>query len=237
MTAISFGTSCMNRLNHLKQTYVYNIKLALSVLPESKFVLLNYNSQDGMHEWVKRDLQTYIDAGIVLYLKTDKPKCFSQSHTKNITSLHSSCIINCFLDADNFLSQDYLAKNIDFFKSSTTDHKISRPRPFNGKGGRIMCLKKDFIEIGGMDESMTGWGYEDCDFVRRFENYFEEHQKLCCKVKKEHIIQHHSEDEKTELLIQQQKNIAISNDTYEKYKTNRDTAMLRVNQGKEWGKL
>ena len=144
--------------------------------------------------------------------------------------------------------KNYLSKNIDFFQRSTADHKISRPQPFDGRGGRIMCLKKDFIEIGGMDESMTGWGYEDCDFMRRFESYFEEHQKFCCRLEEKYIIKHHSEEEKTELLIQQRKNMDISNDTYKKYKTKwnadkkcktkvRDTSFLIVNQGKEWGKL
>jgi len=35
------------------------------------------------------------------------------------------------------------------------------------KGCNLACWKKDIIAIGGFDESITGWGHEDADFVFR----------------------------------------------------------------------
>ncbi|QWE17073.1 glycosyltransferase family 2 protein [Polynucleobacter sp. AP-Nino-20-G2] len=38
------------------------------------------------------------------------------------------------------------------------------------KGCNMACWKSDAVAIGGFDESMTGWGHEDADFVFRLQN-------------------------------------------------------------------
>lgn len=38
------------------------------------------------------------------------------------------------------------------------------------KGCNMACWKKDALQIDGFDESMTGWGHEDADFVFRLQN-------------------------------------------------------------------
>ena len=38
------------------------------------------------------------------------------------------------------------------------------------KGCNMACWKTDALAIGGFDESMTGWGHEDADFVFRLQN-------------------------------------------------------------------
>jgi glycosyltransferase involved in cell wall biosynthesis len=38
------------------------------------------------------------------------------------------------------------------------------------KGCNLACWKSDAISIGGFDESITGWGHEDADFVFRLFN-------------------------------------------------------------------
>jgi glycosyltransferase involved in cell wall biosynthesis len=38
------------------------------------------------------------------------------------------------------------------------------------KGCNMACWKTDAIAINGFDESMTGWGHEDADFVFRLQN-------------------------------------------------------------------
>lgn len=188
--SISFGTSCMGRLNHLRQTYIHNIETALSVDRNSKFVLLNYNSQDGMHEWVQNNLSTHIQKGTVKYLHTSTPQQFSQSHTKNITSKHADADIVCLLDADHFLTKYYVQQNLLFFNQDPDSHKISRPKAEGGKGGRIVFEKKDFLEIGGFDERMKGWGHEDTDFYYRFTHYFDNVSEITPDIKEESIIQH-----------------------------------------------
>lgn len=38
------------------------------------------------------------------------------------------------------------------------------------KGCNLACWKEDVLAIGGFDETMTGWGHEDADFVFRLQN-------------------------------------------------------------------
>lgn len=38
------------------------------------------------------------------------------------------------------------------------------------KGCNMACWKSDALTIGGFDESMTGWGHEDADFVFRLQD-------------------------------------------------------------------
>jgi glycosyltransferase involved in cell wall biosynthesis len=38
------------------------------------------------------------------------------------------------------------------------------------KGCNMACWKADAVVIGGFDETMTGWGHEDADFVFRLQN-------------------------------------------------------------------
>ncbi len=38
------------------------------------------------------------------------------------------------------------------------------------KGCNMACWKVDAVAIGGFDETMTGWGHEDADFVFRLQN-------------------------------------------------------------------
>jgi glycosyltransferase involved in cell wall biosynthesis len=38
------------------------------------------------------------------------------------------------------------------------------------KGCNMACWKQDAVKIGGFDETMTGWGHEDADFVFRLQH-------------------------------------------------------------------
>lgn len=167
---ISFGTSCMGRLNHLKRTYIRNIETALSYNKEYTFTLLNWNSGDGMDEWVHTHLQEYIGNGVVKYIHTKKPTTFSQAITKNITMKNSTGDIVCNLDADNFLTRKFLEKINEIFKSNTPI--IVSGEQQKGIAGRIVCRKEHLYELKGFDENLKGWGYEDLDFISRFEKYY-----------------------------------------------------------------
>jgi len=198
---ISFGTSCMNRTPHLDHVYVRNIEAALSVSSDVRFILLNYNSQDGMDKWVQSTLKKYISRGIVKYLRTEKPNIFSQAKTKNIVTKNSPCKIVSILDADHELTSTYVKTLLDCYTDLEQYYEDNRHWFKNPKVlkkwkdnavhlksnllvhpgghdshvcGRITCYKRDFIEIGGFDETMTGWGYEDRDFYERHEKYFKQ---------------------------------------------------------------
>ncbi|MFD2148711.1 glycosyltransferase family 2 protein [Mucilaginibacter antarcticus] len=73
MFKISFCTTCMNRLSHLKQTLKRNI-LDNEDYPNLEFILLDYNSTDGLKEYVRSELHTFITSKKLVYYRTEEPK-------------------------------------------------------------------------------------------------------------------------------------------------------------------
>lgn len=143
----------MGRLRHLKETFQVNLPLIQS--SNSEWVILNYNSKDELDDWIK-------DKDVV-YAKTTRPPFYHRSHSRNVAALLTSGDIICNLDADNFLSQGFM----DFIQN-VPPNAFLRP-PFAGSGaGRVAFHRTDFIRLGGYDERMEGWGYEDLDLVARF---------------------------------------------------------------------
>ena len=82
---LAFCITCMNRLSHIQETLVKNMEDNFSP-NEVEFILLDYNSTDGLEEWVKT-LQNYIDIGILHYYRTDIPTHYHRSHSRNFDSL------------------------------------------------------------------------------------------------------------------------------------------------------
>ena len=64
MKQISFCITCMNRLKHLQETLEKNI-LDNFLVDEVEFVVLDYNSQDGLEEWIAQSMMKYIEMGII----------------------------------------------------------------------------------------------------------------------------------------------------------------------------
>jgi predicted glycosyltransferase involved in capsule biosynthesis len=166
---ISFGTSCMGRRHHIEKTYLKNIETALKVHDKCEFILLNWNSQDGLDDWVQKNLTAYREKGIVKYLRTQKPQEFHQSRTKNITGKNATGHVVCHLDADNILVSKYIESILSEFKNDENKLLKCNGGPL---GGRMSCLRKSFVRLRGYDEAMTGWGHEDNDFVERFRTFF-----------------------------------------------------------------
>lgn len=161
---ISICTNCMGRTYDLKRTYVKNIVDNLDY-PNVEFVLLNYNSKDDMDEWVKRYLSVYIEDGIVNYYKTTEPEFYEMGHSRNVQSkLAQGDIINN-VDADNYCG----------FGFADSINRLAELRPEKAvfaKGKRMMhgrygMYKKEFLELGGYDEDLTGYGYDDHHLMNR----------------------------------------------------------------------
>jgi len=173
---ISFCIVCRNRLDQLKETLLKNIE-DNEDYSNLEFLILNYNSQDEMHSWVKRNLQKYIKAGRINYYRTTDPVEFSHSHSKNIAFNLANGALLCNINADHFTGKGFAAyinseftkdenivlTTIDYY-STKKDYRV--PRDLWGR----VCLKKDdFIMIRGFDEEMDRYAYEDFDFVNRLE--------------------------------------------------------------------
>jgi hypothetical protein len=150
---------------HLQQTLEKNI-LDNYLLEEVEFVLLDYNSKDGLGEWIQQNMQQYIESGILVYYKTFEPEYYLRSHSRNMAFRLANAEILCNLDADNFLGKGFALFIIDEF----TKHELifyTSDCSFQDIFGRVCVLQKDFYIARGYNEALTGYGYEDVDFFTR----------------------------------------------------------------------
>ena len=138
-----------------------------------EFVLLDYNSADGLEEWINKNFTKELRKGQLIFRRTDKPDHFDWSHSKNMAFGVATGDIVCNIDADNFTGPDFAAFiNNHFQKNPNSYLSVNYKDNFNIPSdtfGRIACYKKDFEAVGGFDERMKGYGYEDIDFCQRLE--------------------------------------------------------------------
>ena len=163
----------MNRLYHIQKTLPQNIKD--NYLPgDVEFVLLDYNSSDGLEEWVRSEMQTYIDNGMLVYYRTTTPGYYHRSHSRNIVFRLAKGKILCNLDADNFLGEGFAAEIMKEFEQKkhifyTSDLSSSDAY------GRVCVLKDDFSAVRGYNEALSGYGHEDADLFTRLAKHGLEH--------------------------------------------------------------
>lgn len=226
---LSFCTTCMDRLNHLQYSLPVNIATAQWLYPDVEFVILDYNSQDGLEIWVKENLKEHLLSGLVKYYKSTEPQYFQMSHAKNVAHKLASGEIICNLDADNFLRPEFLTTVLKLFEKNG---QII----LHGTGGAYgkICLKKDyFLKLGGYNEDFEGWGIDDLDFIRRARVHLNLKEANLWRFD---LTIDHGNDERVkklrckDLSMMWNHNCAIA-DEYFKYK------QYIVNVGREWGVL
>lgn len=165
---ISFCTTCMNRLHHLQKTLIRNIKDNTDY-DRLEFVLLDYNSSDGLAEYVDSELREYIENGRLKYYRTEDPAFYNMSHSRNIAFKLAEGEIVCNIDADNFTGSGFAAYVNSVFQKydnvflNTQSNKLVKKDVL----GRICVKKEHFLQVGGYDEKMLYYGFDDYDFANR----------------------------------------------------------------------
>jgi glycosyltransferase involved in cell wall biosynthesis len=154
----------MNRLHHLKQTLPKNLK-DNEKYPEVEFVILDYNSQDGLEDWAKKNFSKW--QGKVNYYKTDSPEFYDFSHSRNLAMRMAKGDIICNLDADNYTGPNFCDYINKMFQMNENIFLSSRKSGFSDLKGRICFHRNDFHSLNGYDEKIDGYGYEDIDFLNR----------------------------------------------------------------------
>ena len=161
---ISICTNCMNRIEDVKRTLPKNIA-DNSDYPNVEFVLLNYNSRDGLDEWVRDNMLDYIRGGVLKYYKTTDPEYYSMTHSRNISfSLASGDIVNN-VDADHFTNKGF-ATCINLL-ANQKHRKTVFVKSRQKNRGRLGFFKKDFMWLGGYNEEIEGYGFDDEDLLAR----------------------------------------------------------------------
>jgi len=161
---ISLCTTCMNRAENLKATLPKNIEDNKSY-PNLEFVILDYNSTDDLRQWMRQNMMDHIERGRVVYCHTREPKYYQMGHSRNVAfKLASGDIINS-VDADNYINEgfaDVLNKMADVCPSKGVFCKGKR-----SMHGRIGFYRDEFLALGGYDEDLIGYGFDDHNLVYR----------------------------------------------------------------------
>ena len=178
------------------QTLPVNIQNTSSY-PNREFIILNYGSRDGLHEWVQTNLRSWIDSGIVKYYRTKKPKFFVATHAKNIAHRQATGDILCNVDADNYLMEGFSEYLVEKLTGKTI---VAAPPTDNfgiaGSCGKIAVLKEHFYSVNGYDEGQNlGWGWDDTNF--QFRCRMQNDLEYICSDKKWCVAIHHSNEERT----------------------------------------
>jgi hypothetical protein len=161
---ISLCTTCMGRLHDLRRTLPKNIEDNRDY-PHLEFVILDYNSGDGLEDWMRRNMMGHIESGRVVYYRTTEPEYYSMSHSRNVAFLAAGGEIVNNVDADNWTNPGFAAylnrlanecpRNAIFAKCKRLLH------------GRIGFFKDEWIALGGYDERLCGYGHDDKDLLCR----------------------------------------------------------------------
>jgi hypothetical protein len=163
---VSFATTCMGRSMHVQETLIKNIQDNRGY-PRLEVVLLDYNSGDGLEQWVRDHCRQWIEEKILFFYRTTEPKFFHRSHAKNVAHLLASGDVVVNVDADNWVGRGFAQHLGRLF----AEHPVGMCRcgrsGDGGAGGRIAVSRAEFIGLGGYEEQMLGWGYEDGDLSLR----------------------------------------------------------------------
>lgn len=172
---IVFCTTCKGRAEHIKRTLPQNLKDNPG--PESKFVLVDYNSQDDLTEYLRSNHMADIATGKLVVYSYRRGHPFRMAHAKNMAhrlGIEEGGDILVNLDADNFTGENFdsyvwekftFNRNCFLWANRNQPVEIRYPK---GCNGRIVVTKEAFINAGGYDEKQfPTWGPDDKDFNTR----------------------------------------------------------------------
>ncbi len=170
--SIVYCITCKGRTPHVMQTLPQN----LADNPKARFVLLNYNSGDGLVEYILLNHQTEIQTGRLVLYSTFDPDRFQMAHAKNLAhrlGIREGGDVLVNLDADNFTGPGFDEWLLEQFPAGV-DHfawaqmvKTGPDRLDRGITGRIAVTRNAFLMTGGYDEIHQDWGPDDEDFKQR----------------------------------------------------------------------
>lgn len=159
---VSLCTACMGRLHDLMVTLPVNIHHNRDY-PHIEFVVLNYNSPDKMDEWMRDYMMPYIEAGVLIYIHTTEPKLYSMAHSRNVAFKMATGEIVVNVDADNLTGRGFAAMLNSLAEVRPTKAVFSVRELF----GQVGLYRNEWLELGGYDEQLEGYGYEDLNLVFR----------------------------------------------------------------------
>jgi hypothetical protein len=169
---VSYCTTTMDRLHHVGPTLLHNLYVCRNLPVE--LVVLDYGSTDGFVDWMASKRAEWNKGPhapngrcLLNVYRFDGPKVFHSSHAKNMVHRLAQGEIVCNIDADTYISEGLTEMLV---------RELSDGRKFLGPAnyafyGTLGFVRSDFDELGGYDEDMVGYSYEDTDLALRAERF------------------------------------------------------------------
>jgi len=139
--------TCKGRLVFLKET----LPIIMSMFQE--YILVDWSCPEKSGEWAKQyEVKTHIE---------EAQSGFNLSAARNKGASLAKCDWLFFLDVDITLTSD-VRRHINLAQK-----EIFYAFDKNHCQGTIFCRRSDFDSIGGFNELLKGYGFDDCDFRDR----------------------------------------------------------------------
>ena len=159
---LAFITTCMDRLDHVKQS--------VPALSSQELIFVDYMCPDHSGDWVRKNYpQVDVVQVPVPPLPDGAAPVFHKSGAMNrgaVRAIGLGADFLVFLDADTIVTPEFL----DFvFEHARPDRFLFCNPPIEKRDlCGLLCVPKDsFVLLGGFDERMIGWGTEDLDMRMR----------------------------------------------------------------------
>jgi hypothetical protein len=168
---IAFCTTCKGRAPHVERALPKNIS-DNSAYQNAVFVVVDYNSQDNLVEYLRSKHARDIDSGRLVVYSYRGQHAFRMAHAKNIAhraGIDEGADILVNMDADNFTGPDFAGYIADHIKDSDTYMWCRMINGVMDRGvcGRIVVPRDVFLKTGGYNECYETWGHDDKEFHAR----------------------------------------------------------------------
>jgi N-terminal domain of galactosyltransferase len=169
MKKVSFCITCKNRFYQISKTLPANLEGNKSHKDSIEFILVDFNSDDGLKEWIFANFNQALSEGYLKYFYTDALPKWHGSIAKNTSHYYASGEFLVNLDGDNYVGKDggkYVQNLLALAGENLLLHQFDGN--WNaGNYGRIGMHRKYFKLVGGYDESLEPMGHEDMDLINR----------------------------------------------------------------------
>jgi hypothetical protein len=228
---ISFCTPAKGRLHYLRQTYIHNLRAARQAAIPVEFVLLDYDCPDGMTDWARSNLCEFADILSLYKLTEHRPHYYIPVADNCAMKLASGEIVSNLM-ADVMVTAKYFREVYDLIV--TDRNRLVRPTRQTPPSttGLMTLWKQRFLAIGGYDEQLKGWGYQDVDFRHRCEAM---KMELVYWTPTEAQAIPHGDELRVQFAAAKETPSESNVANIERSKRNVKKKRLVANEGKEWG--
>jgi hypothetical protein len=170
----AFCTTVKNRRLHMEVTLPHNLR----VLAETncQLIIVDFDSDDFLINFVTHSFQRELALEKLVYYTVSPAPVYERSKSRNIAFSLADTEYVCNLDADNFLGMNfwnYAKKHLQTYDFLQGCKELEDDCLFfhgtQGASGRLVTRKSVFDSVGGYDQTLQGYGYEDLDIYKRLE--------------------------------------------------------------------